>query len=411
MNKLLGFLFVLLAYNSVVAQNFSSPITDDFKHSLDINSENYLQSNFIKTNIVYRLFNGKSIDQNIVYRLTNKLPKSSTFFFQSSQNIKFKYQLSDNKQIGLNLSDRLIGYGYLSNDLIRLIAEGNKIFTGNVAEFNQSYMKAVRFQTIGATYKMKLDNQHLFKVGANYLNGEFAVNSTLRHSSLYTSPFGDELLLYANASFSITDSANTGMFSNNGSGFSIDLAYSIPLNIGKSDGQVAFFLNDLGQIKFNQNSINYNVDQSYAYSGIYIENLTSYQQSVFEEQNPDTVVTNILKQNNLGEFLFKLPTTFGIHTTQSWFKNSETNIGFYYSQIAKGIPFAFLFHQQFINDHIYGSSSLSYGNMGGLDFGLGLGFESNNIKLQISTAQLDGLILSSYLSGAGINLQFKYKIQ
>ena len=49
--------------------------------------------------------------------------------------------------------------------------------------------------------------------------------------------------------------------------------------------------------------------------------------------------------------------------------------------------------------------------MGGLDFGLGLGFESNSIKLQISTAQLDGLVLSSYLSGAGINLHFKYKIQ
>lgn len=406
---ILVFLFNSLASHSQVCW---TEAVDTNTYQLRFESDHFLQSNYIQSAIPLSLLRNNSFitDENID-RLINKSKKENKHFLSSRQNFELAIQLNNRGRLMINASDRLLSYGSLTQGLFDVVTQGNKQYLGDTAFFSGSYVDLLRFQQVGVGFSYDFSDQFNAQVRLNYLNGERGFQGRLTRAYLSQSAQGDELQMLLHGAAQISDTNQTQLFAQNGSGISIDLSASTFLNIFNIEGYNTFikvFVDDIGFINWSDNSLEYKPQLTYPFNGVNIENLTNYPSTIFQDQSPDTLVDDIIRTGKNQSFSTLIPTRFGLEMRQSFKPNSTTHFGFSYTNIKRAAPFVFIGHKQFIDEKLYFLSTASFGNMSQFDFGGGLGLQTGDFNVQLASYQLDGLILSKYFSGLGVNLILKY---
>lgn len=241
---------------------------------LQFNSNINIQSNGLNSNILNTFLYGGFINQELKDKWINASKVNNIINGEITNeinyNIKFiksdlTFLISDKNHININLRQ----------DMLKLILNGNSTYQEQLLEFDNSNLRATRYQQFKIGYNFYL-RKNKIKFGASYLRGNHNISLLINKGTLYTDLNGQNIdLNYDILAFS-TDTSSYNIFNNNGHGMAIDFATKI--SVGKS--LINLYVKDLGFIKWNNNSINSFVDSSYNYSGIFIEDLYNFNDSL-----------------------------------------------------------------------------------------------------------------------------------
>ena len=77
-------------------------------------------------------------------------------------------------------------------------------------------------------------------------------------------------------------------FANNGNGF----AYDLVINFKLKDFDIKAYMYDFGSIKWNPSSITYNADSTFIFSGVEVDNILNFNDSILEEYSNNEIFTN-----------------------------------------------------------------------------------------------------------------------
>ena len=241
---------------------------------LQFNSNINIQSNGLNSNILNTFLYGGFINQELKDKWINASKVNNIINGEITNeinyNIKFiksdlTFLISDKNHININLRQ----------DMLKLILNGNSTYQEQLLEFDNSSLRATRYQQFKIRYNFHI-RKNKIKFGASYLRGNHNISLLINKGTLYTDLNGQNIdLNYDILAFS-TDTSSYNIFNNNGHGMAID--FTTKISIGKSI--INLYVKDLGFIKWNNNSINSFVDSSYNYSGIFIEDLYNFNDSL-----------------------------------------------------------------------------------------------------------------------------------
>ena len=253
---------------------------------LQFNSNINIQSNGLNSNILNTFLYGGFINQELKDKWINASNVNNIINGEITNeinyNIKFiksdlTFLISDKNHININLRQ----------DMLKLILNGNSTYQEQLLEFDNSSLRATRYQQFKIGYNFHL-RKNKIKFGASYLRGNHNISLLINKGTLYTDLNGQNIDLNYDIQAFSTDTSSYNIFNNNGHGIAIDFATKI--SIGKS--LINLYVKDLGFIKWNNNSINSFVDSSYNYSGIFIEDLYNFNDSLINFEDNFNYVIN-----------------------------------------------------------------------------------------------------------------------
>tara|TARA_B110000240_G_C13509219_1_gene458176 strand:- start:289 stop:1518 length:1230 start_codon:yes stop_codon:yes gene_type:complete len=241
---------------------------------LQFNSNINIQSNGLNSNILNTFLFGGFINQELKDKWINSSNINNIVNGEIKNEINYniKFIKSD---LTLSILDRNHININLRQDMLKLILNGNSQYQEQLLEFDNSSLRATRYQQFKIAYTVFLKKNEI-NFGASYLRGNHNISLLINKGTLYTDLNGQNIDLNYDIQGFSTDTSTYNIFNNNGHGIAIDIA--IKFNINKS--KINLYIKDLGFIKWNNSSINTLLDSSYIYSGIFIEDLYNFNDSL-----------------------------------------------------------------------------------------------------------------------------------
>ena len=274
--------------------------TDESKHSIKWNTNLLFESSSLDKSFLNTMLYGGHITDNIKTNWINTGGDNNILYSEISNGMSYTFE-RNNKTFGFSFADRNILNASFSDDLLRLGFEGNFHHQGKTLDFGGTNIRADRFQQYKISYGTSI-KQVKVSTSVSYLSGSHHLSYIIEKGSLYTAPFGTSLdIAYDMSAFS-SDTASLNPFENNGNGLSFGL--STEFQFKEYTIQLSF--SDLGFIMWNPNSIILANDSNFNFSGIEVEDIFSFNDSILEENN---IENDVLRTNN-SSFKSYIPATF-----------------------------------------------------------------------------------------------------
>jgi len=272
--------------------NFISLLLYSQEKSIYLNSDITFETNAINGSFINELlFNGyinNTMKDNVLSINTDKHIVNFTF----NNSIKYTEPLEKGFSLNLSISDINNLNATFNNDLLKLILKGNYESQNELLEFNQTRLRANRYQQLKLFLDYKKNNSNI-GIGLSYIQGNHHLTLVSNRGSLFTSYLGESLDLDYDINTYITDTSSFSPFNNNGNGIALDLSASISMFNHKLD----IYLIDLGFILWNNKSSNIYVDSSFSFNGIEIDNVFEFNDSILEASNIIDDYDNLINEN------------------------------------------------------------------------------------------------------------------
>lgn len=388
---------------------------DSLKTEVIFQTENFVQSNFLTQKITSDIIFSNYIPQEVMEKMQNKLGAKNLLNAETRQSLQFNYKVDSNWVIGLNVADRILGYGLFSKDFIEVLSSGNRSNQTEVYDFSGSNLNLFKFQEFGVNLKYKVNNMHQINFGINYLNLEAFNQVQLKNTTFSVNDLGTEteILLSGNAQFS--DTTNKSLMANNGGGFSLSGAYTTHFSILKNQprkGTATMFFKDLGKLYANNQTLTYEQnDEEYNFNGIYIENISNYKPKIFQEQSPDTIYQRIISSAKFEKASSALPWLVGFTVVQPIFAKSNFSFGSYFRNISGSLPLFYGSYETEINQNLRLEVNSNAGGFGNFSVGAGATGTFDKLRIKLKTANLNSLIFNQTQTGLGIFAEINYRIK
>lgn len=403
--------FSLIAVHLKAQVNAQMLASDTATFTLQYQTENYLQSNFLTNQTLGSLVFSNPIEGSAKERQVDALKRNNTFFAELDQRFSATFQVNSKWYLGVEVADRLLSYGSFSGQALSLALQGNAAPNEQIVNFSTTELNFQRFQSFQLIAKKRTSQKGLFHFSLGYLNGERFFYGSASGSRLFTDPYGTDLVLDARGQVFTSDTSNQKAFANNGRGLTAGLAFEAFFNPDQPQkGSAKIYVQDLGYIRWNNQTIHYRANNTYTFDGIYIDNITSYSQSVFEEQSPDTILQEILNSGQKDRTTTFLPLRYGFVISKSFQPQSISFAGVEFRLVNSYFPFFYLRHQKHFENGLFVCANGFAGGMGIFGLGAGVGLEKNKWRLQLSSQQLDALVLPAYRHGVNIFVEATYRI-
>jgi len=279
---------------------FLSAQTDEIKHSIEWNTDLLFESSSLDKSFLNTMLYGGHITDSIKTNWINTGGNNNVLYSEISNGLRYTLERNNNT-FGFSFADRNILSASFSGDLLRLGFEGNFHHQEKTLNFGGTSIRADRFQQYTFTYGINIKKVKV-STSLSYLVGNHHLSYIIEKGSLYTAPFGTSLDIAYDMSAFATDTASFNPFENNGNGLSFGL--STEFQFKEHTIQLSF--SDLGFIMWNSNSIILANDSNFNFSGIEVENIFSFNDSILEENNIDN---DVLRTNN-ESFKSYIPATF-----------------------------------------------------------------------------------------------------
>ena len=256
---------------------------------ISFDSKISIESNTLDNNILNTFLYGGTINQELKDHWIGLSRKNNTVNGELSNGISFSKNLQSGNLL-FSIFDRNNLNININKDLLKLILNGNYNYQGELLEFNSSNLRITRYQQYKIGYNLKLKKNQI-KLAVSYLQGNHNINIVINEGSLFTYPNGESLNINYDINSFITDTSSYKFFNSNGNGFAID--FSSNINFNKSE--INIYMNNLGYIKWNNQSINNSIDSSYSFNGITINNFNNLYDSILDYN--DNYSLNIRDKN------------------------------------------------------------------------------------------------------------------
>ena len=274
--------------------------SDETKHSLEWNTNVLFESSSLDKSFLNTMLYGGYINDSIKTNWINAGGDNNILYSEISNGLSYTFE-KNNKTFGFSFADRNILNASFSDDLLRLGFEGNFHHQDKTLDFGGTSIRTDRFQQYTISYETRIQQIKL-STSISYLSGNHHLSYIIKKGSLYTAPFGNSLDITYDMSAFVTDTASLSPFKNNGNGLLLDLYTEL-----KFEGhKINLSFSDLGFIMWNTNSITLANDSNFNFSGIEIEDIFSFNDSILDENNIDNIV---LRTKN-SSFKSYIPATF-----------------------------------------------------------------------------------------------------
>jgi hypothetical protein len=259
---------------------FSLAQTDEYKHSIEWNTNLLFESSSLDKSFLNSMLYGGYITDSMKTKWINAGGDNNILYSEISNGLSYTFNFKK-QSIGFSFADRNILNASFSDDLLRLGFEGNFHHQDKTLDFGGTSIRADRFQQYTFTYGTEVKSVKL-STSLSYLAGNHHLSYIIEKGSLYTAPFGTSLDIAYDMSAFVTDSVSLSPMAHNGNGLALGL--STDFRYKEHDIHLSF--SDLGFIMWNPESITLATDSNFSFTGIEIEDIFSFNDSLLEINNP-----------------------------------------------------------------------------------------------------------------------------
>jgi len=265
---------------------FLSAQTDEIKHSIEWNTDLLFESGSLDKSFLNTMLYGGYISEIKKTRWINSGEENNVLYSEINNRLSYTFK-KNNYSFGISLSDRNILNTSFSDDLLRLVFEGNFNYQNKTLDFGGTSIRADRFQQYTFTYGTNIKKVKV-TTSLSYLAGNHHLSYIIEKGSLYTAPFGTSLDIAYDMSAFVSDTSSLNPFKNNGNGLALGLSTEFKFK----EKTIHISFSDLGFIMWDPTSFNLATDSNFNFSGIEVENILSFSDSVIQENNINDGILN-----------------------------------------------------------------------------------------------------------------------
>jgi len=263
------------------------------------NTNLLFESNGLNKGFLNTFLYGGYISNDMKDKWINLGSEKNIVFSEISNSLSFTYFMDYN--IGVSIADRNIINCSFSDDIMKLGLYGNFDYQDQTIDFSNTNIRVDRFQQYKIDYTHNINNINI-KSAISYLVGNYHASFIVNNGSIYTAPLGTYIDINYDINANTTNESGFDMFTNNGNG----LAFDTDINIDLEKYKVNLYIKDWGHINWKEESMHYNTDSSFVFSGVEIENIFSFNDSVLDQYSNN----NYIHESN-SSFKSYIPANFG----------------------------------------------------------------------------------------------------
>ena len=323
---------------------FLSAQTDEIKHSIEWNTDLLFESGSLDKSFLNTMLYGGYISEIKKTRWINSGEENNVLYSEINNRLSYTFK-KNNYSFGISLSDRNILNTSFSDDLLRLVFEGNFNYQNKTLDFGGTSIRADRFQQYTFTYGTNIKKVKV-ATSLSYLAGNHHLSYIIEKGSLYTAPFGTSLDIAYDMSAFVSDTTSLNPFKNNGNGLALGLSTEFKFK----EKTIHISFSDLGFIMWDPTSFNLATDSNFNFSGIEVENILSFNDSVIQENNINDVILN----TNQASFKSYIPANFHFrisgYSNYKYLKNYTLGIQAKWQPYLDNTPLSFAKIRQGFNE-------------------------------------------------------------
>ncbi|MBI3502822.1 MAG: hypothetical protein HY063_13605 [Bacteroidetes bacterium] len=393
----------------------SIPVVKKSEQSLEFIFDGYVNSNAITNEFIKSYYTGKFLTNEIKSQVSDNLSFENRLGGEMKTGFTYTFHSLEGKNkpaFSFSFFDRKYLSASFSRDLFDVIFYGNKIFEGDTAKLWNSRVNSLHYQQFRFGWKWDGDAAHgSYGFAFSLLSGDQNLFIDGNTQGLFTADDGTYLTLPLRMDVYQSDTAKTKFFSQNGMGLSTDFFYELPYTFMRKPGRITFAVNDLGFIRWNNNSLHYAVDSFYYFSGLTVKDLVHLDSNAFSSSNTNHLMNRNAKIQR-GFYSRYIPATLDIHTKTSYGKTFAVEKGFKYYFNTSAYPYFYLkFHFNFGRKQNFHVAYITgYGGFGKFHAGLETYFDLGK-KYSVHLADnylFSGIAQTSYGMGAYAKLVRKF---
>ena len=305
----------------------------------------------------------------------------------------------------VDISANASGAVQFTDDLYELAFYGNKSNAGDTSFMGQTGFHSRSFKKFAAG----IDNNKL-KIGLSYLSFSNYNQGLVQSGYTYTDSLGSNISLDINGSQVQSNNALKHI----GSGFAVDFEYRLSQELIAKDSShsksttIIIGIKNIGIYVSQKNSILTTVDTTYNYSGFNVSSISSFGNSIINQQE---LTDSIRLISDTSRFVGLLPFEIYFYKPPTYLKKWEIIYGFRYKIQSSYRAFLYLGGNLHLASKMNISSYLAYGGYSNLQFGLALNKRfKNNLLVEINSNNLLGIFSKTqHGKAAGISLKYNFK--
>ena len=323
---------------------FLSAQTDEINHSIEWNTDLLFESGSLDKSFLNTMLYGGYISEIKKTRWINSGEENNVLYSEINNRLSYTFK-KNNYSFGISLSDRNILNTSFSDDFLRLVFEGNFNYQNKTLDFGGTSIRADRFQQYTFTYGTNIKKVKV-TTSLSYLAGNHHLSYIIEKGSLYTAPFGTSLDIAYDMSAFLSDTSSLNPFKNNGNGLALGLSTEFKFK----EKTIHISFSDLGFIMWDPTSFNLATDSNFNFSGIEVENILSFSDSVIQENNINDGILN----TNQVSFKSYIPANFHFrisgYSNYKYLKNYTLGIQAKWQPYLDNTPLSFAKIRQGFNE-------------------------------------------------------------
>ena len=375
----------------------------------------FISSNSLNGSFNNAIFNGEYLTDEI--KNSVKLKGDNIFGSGSNTSLTYSFRSSEdtlNKtstSFILGITDKRYTDISFNDDYFNLLFFGNSnLPEASLDGFSYNLLTYQKlFAGISKKFTLKNFNISIYG-GLAILKGQKAYSLNINNGFINTSEYGEEINVGIDYTYNSSDTSKYSFADWNGTGISTDLCFNI-INKDQSKG-LSFGVYNLGQIFWNSESLNINLDTSFSYNGIEVTDFLDFSLNDFSKLNEDSLLNEFYYDNSSKEeystntpaqiyinyfyYLKPIGTTFTIGAKHLLFSNMKT-------------PYIFLRSDIKLSEKITGIVQIADGGYGSFQVGLGCQvIAREKLHINIFSSNIQGFLHNENTYNQGLYVSAFY---
>jgi hypothetical protein len=405
--KIFLFCFALLLHTFSIAQIpliYSTDFPDSSRISIGLQAGYELNASALTTKFLTKFYRGGYIDREMKDEVLDRTKMKNRMGANVNMGIFAAFRPDSflhktNYSFFFSVQDRQHFNCSYSRDLFKTGFYGNAQFAGTTADFSGFNMTLLRYQQVQVgMFSSQLDSAARWGIGLSFLKGEQYAAVFAEKAELFTSEDGQYIDFNTSIQAASSDTANTGLGAFNGYGASVDLFFEAPFKSRIGYSKLRLSVQDIGLIRFNENSLYLNQDSLFHYTGFNITSVYDLQDSTFTSTSQDSIAGRIIPFKKQA-ISVTIPATLNLSVETQLSKKFVLTKGLRYIFNGNFNLQVYLRGGYAISKSALVTAHVGYGGYGNLYYGLGTRLRFKSLYIYAGCNDIQGWVTPNRAAG------------